>query len=84
MRVLKLVVLLSLFITNTYGQKPVEPKPRAGNPVFKGWYADPEGTIFNNKYWIYPTYSRCLREAGFPRLLFFTRSYQLEKTRSHH
>lgn len=29
----------------------------AGNPVFKGWYADPEATIFNHQYWIYPTYS---------------------------
>jgi beta-xylosidase len=29
----------------------------AGNPVFKGWYADPEATIFGNEYWIYPTYS---------------------------
>ncbi|WP_416442470.1 glycoside hydrolase family 43 protein [Leeuwenhoekiella sp. A16] len=27
------------------------------NPVFKGWYADPEGIIFNDSYWIYPTYS---------------------------
>lgn len=30
---------------------------RAGNPVFEGWYADPEGVIFNDRYWIYPTYS---------------------------
>lgn len=30
---------------------------KAGNPVFPGWYADPEGIIFNNKYWIYPTFS---------------------------
>jgi len=29
----------------------------AGNPVFPGWYADPEATIFNHQYWIYPTYS---------------------------
>lgn len=29
----------------------------SGNPVFPGWYADPEGIIFNNQYWIYPTYS---------------------------
>jgi beta-xylosidase len=29
----------------------------AGNPVFPGWYADPEGIIFKNRYWIYPTYS---------------------------
>jgi beta-xylosidase len=27
------------------------------NPVFPGWYADPEGIIYGNKYWIYPTYS---------------------------
>ena len=27
------------------------------NPVIDGWYADPEGVIFDNKYWIYPTYS---------------------------
>lgn len=30
---------------------------RAGNPVFPGWYADPEGVIYGNEYWIYPTYS---------------------------
>ena len=29
----------------------------AGNPVFPGWYADPEGIIFDDEYWIYPTYS---------------------------
>jgi len=29
----------------------------SGNPVLKGWYADPEGIIFDNHYWIYPTYS---------------------------
>lgn len=30
---------------------------RSGNPVFPGWYADPEGVIFDKTYWIYPTYS---------------------------
>ncbi|MBX2960949.1 MAG: glycoside hydrolase family 43 protein [Cyclobacteriaceae bacterium] len=29
----------------------------SSNPIFPGWYADPEGIIFNNTYWIYPTYS---------------------------
>lgn len=29
----------------------------SGNPILKGWYADPEAAIFKNKYWIYPTYS---------------------------
>lgn len=29
----------------------------AGNPVFPGWYADPEVAVFGKEYWIYPTYS---------------------------
>jgi beta-xylosidase len=36
-----------------------------GNPVFKGWYADPEGLILNNKYWIFPTYSAPYKEQVF-------------------
>ena len=35
--------------------QPVSSKQ--GNPVFPGWYADPEGTIFKHRLWIYPTYS---------------------------
>jgi inosine-uridine nucleoside N-ribohydrolase len=31
--------------------------PRSGNPVFPGWYADPEATVFGSRYWIYPTFS---------------------------
>jgi beta-xylosidase len=27
------------------------------NPVFPGWYADPEGIIYGNQYWIFPTFS---------------------------
>jgi beta-xylosidase len=27
------------------------------NPVFSGWYADPEGIIMDDEYWIFPTYS---------------------------
>jgi beta-xylosidase len=30
---------------------------RSGNPLFSGWYADPEAVVFGKKYWIYPTYS---------------------------
>ena len=29
----------------------------SGNPILKGWYADPEAVIFKKQYWIYPTYS---------------------------
>lgn len=35
-----------------YGQAPVP-----GNPVFPGWYADPEVAVFKKNFWIFPTYS---------------------------
>lgn len=34
-----------------------KPAVKAGNPVFPGWYADPEGAVFDHTWWIYPTYS---------------------------
>jgi beta-xylosidase len=37
----------------------------SGNPVFQGWYADPEGAIFNKRYWIYPTFSAPYNEQVF-------------------
>ena len=37
----------------------------SGNPLFKGWYADPEAQIFGKTYWIYPTYSAKYREQVF-------------------
>ncbi len=35
------------------------------NPVFPGWYADPEGIVYNNEYWIFPTYSARYEEQIF-------------------
>ncbi|PKY03325.1 putative xylosidase/arabinosidase [Aspergillus campestris IBT 28561] len=35
----------------------VKVNPKSGNPVFPGWYADPEARIFDTTYWIYPTTS---------------------------
>ena len=35
------------------------------NPVIKGNYADPEGIIYGNKYWIFPTYSAPYEEQIF-------------------
>jgi hypothetical protein len=34
----------------------IEP-PRSGNPILQGWYADPEVTVFGDRFWIYPTFS---------------------------
>lgn len=37
----------------------------SGNPIFEGWYADPDAAIFGNEYWIYPTYSTKYNEQVF-------------------
>jgi len=46
-------------------QQQSNEKQTSGNPVFQGWYADPEGAIFNKQYWIYPTYSAPYNEQVF-------------------
>ena len=38
-------------------QEAVADVATSGNPIFEGWYADPEGIVFGDEYWIYPTYS---------------------------
>ena len=40
-------------------------KQTSGNPVFEGWYADPEGAVFNKQFWIYPTYSAPYKDQVF-------------------
>lgn len=50
-----LVLLLMLHQLSDAQGQPVHVKKN--NPVFPGWYADPEGTIFGKRYWIYPTFS---------------------------
>ncbi len=47
-------ILCSSF--NSFAQKKIA-VINSGNPIFTGWYADPEIRIFNNTYWIFPTYS---------------------------
>jgi len=37
----------------------------SGNPIFKGWYADPEAVVFKNNYWVYPTYSAPYKDQVF-------------------
>src|SRR5437870_5351750 len=38
---------------------------RSGNPIIPGWYADPEVHIFNQEYWIYPTFSAAYDQQTF-------------------
>ena len=50
--------LSAIFFSCAHKLNPATPAASAsGNPVFPGWYADPEAAVFNGKYWIYPTYS---------------------------
>lgn len=35
------------------------------NPVIQGWYADPEGIVYGDKYWVFPTYSAPYEEQVF-------------------
>lgn len=48
-------IILGLALSGCVVQKPGN--KTSGNPVFKGWYADPEAVIFGDKYFIYPTFS---------------------------
>ncbi len=50
-----LVCLCSMGFLKSFAQQATT--HTSGNPVFPGWYADPEAAIFGNTYWIYPTYS---------------------------
>lgn len=43
-----------------------QPAPTSGNPIMEGWYADPEGLVFGDTYWVYPTYS-----ARYEKQVFF-------------
>ena len=38
-------------------QKAVADVVTSGNPIFEGWYADPEGIIYGDTYWVFPTWS---------------------------
>ncbi|MDO7876693.1 glycoside hydrolase family 43 protein [Hymenobacter sp. ASUV-10] len=67
--------------------KPTAPA-RAGNPVFPGWYADPEAVIFDKTYWIYPTYSAAFDEQVYfdafssPDLVHWTKHPRIVDTAS--
>ncbi|THV58057.1 arabinan endo-1,5-alpha-L-arabinosidase [Flagellimonas alvinocaridis] len=48
------LVICSLFGVCILAQ---DSKEEQNNPVFDGWYADPEGVVFGDTYWVYPTFS---------------------------
>lgn len=63
----KIILALSLLpIVNLVNAQTKTLKTHSGNPIFKGWYADPEGVIFEKNYWVYPTFS-----APYEKQVFF-------------
>ena len=54
-------ILLGCVLQNSsHGQEisaPLKKDDLSGNPIFEGWYADPEAAILGDTYWIYPTFS---------------------------
>lgn len=95
------VVILYLFVFfpvyNVFSQKEVYAVKKSeknnvkelitsGNPVFPGWYADPEMRIFNRQYWMYSTYSAPYNEQVFmdafssPDLITWTKHEQILDT----
>ena len=69
------LVLSAIFIT-AYSQ---DKNHKSGNPIFEGWYADPEVAIYNNKYWIFPTFSAPFEKQVFFRCIFVRRPCSLGK-----
>ncbi|MBB3208268.1 beta-xylosidase [Rhodopirellula rubra] len=52
------VVLSTTVVALAQETKPLmKQQGQSGNPIFTGWYADPEGAIFADQYWVYPTFS---------------------------
>lgn len=54
------------------------PQQTSGNPVFPGWYADPEAIVYGDTYWIFPTLSDLYAAEGEPAPV-----YPTEQTKAH-
>ena len=82
------VIVVFLLISTMATSQPNNKTRYSGNPVFPGWYADPEGIIFKNTYWIYPTYSAPFDDQVFldafssPDLINWTKHHRILDTTS--
>ncbi len=84
---LAMVLMLGVVIgTGCRSASPSTTAERSGNPVFPGWYADPEGVVFGQRFWIYPTYSAPYNQQVFldafssPDLVNWTRHSRIVST----
>lgn len=63
---MKNLLILILLLGCTLAPAEAKKKKTSGNPIFTGWYADPEGAVMGGRYWVFPTYS-----APYDQQLFF-------------
>ena len=54
-----------LAVGRAHAADSTEATQRSGNPIFPGWYADPEAKVFGKAFWIYPTTSARYEEQTF-------------------
>jgi len=59
-----IIIILSTTFSSCFTKKAAN-TAKSGNPILPGWYADPEGIILQNKYYIFPTYSAPYEEQVF-------------------
>ena len=52
-----LILCLATLLVSCGGKGGRAVQSMSGNPVLGGWYADPEAIIYDDTYWIYPTWS---------------------------
>lgn len=84
----KMLIYAIIIFTIFLSACQIDEKEQSGNPVIEGWYADPEGIIFQQQYWIYPTYSAPYAEQTFmdafssPDLVNWTRHPRIIDTAS--
>jgi Beta-xylosidase len=57
MKTLQILVALCLCGLCVKAAFADSPKTTSGNPIFPGWYADPEVIVYGDTFWIFPTYS---------------------------
>ncbi len=81
-----LALFVMLSVVGCANRATVTEKAYSGNPVFEGWYADPEAIIYDNQYWIFPTYSDVYKKQVFldcfssPDLVNWTRHERIIDT----
>ncbi|WP_298712052.1 glycoside hydrolase family 43 protein [Chitinophaga sp.] len=63
-RLILLCCAAAAFLPASAQQK--KKRKTSGNPIFPGWYADPEAIIYGRNYWVFPTFS-----APYSKQVFF-------------